>query len=134
MYIVKNTANIIVLELDQNATSTTHDWLFEFTNEMTGEVKYCSAADVSLYTDRYNKFTITDSATENAANATLNFTPTGSWTYRVYEMTVASPPALVPTGYLAIVDENSLKVYSSTETNNVNFDANEDKDNAVFNG
>lgn len=132
MYIVKNTANTVVLELDQNATTTSHDWLFEFTNEMTGEVKYCSASDTSLYTDRYNKFVITDSTVENAYAGTLNFKPTGSWTYKVYEMTVASPPSLTPSGYLAIVDEDSLKVYDSTETTNVNFDAEDTKNNGAF--
>lgn len=132
MYIVKNTSNKIVLTLSENQTTTSHDWLFEFTSLVTGEVKYCHAVDISAYTDRYNEFSIIDNATENAINGTLDFSPTGSWTYRVYEMTVASPPSLTPSGYLAIVEEGSLKVYSSTETTISTFDDDEDKDNAVF--
>jgi hypothetical protein len=75
---------------------------------------------------------ITDNAVENPANATLNFSPTGSWSYKVYEMPSASPPVLVPAGYLAICETGSLKVFDSTEGVNVNFNGQDIKSNAVF--
>ena len=75
---------------------------------------------------------ITDNPIENASNATLNFSPTGTWSYKVYEMPVASPPALVPSGYLAICETGTLKVYDTTENTNVNFDGQEIKNNSVF--
>lgn len=134
MYIVKNIVNEVPVTLAEKQTSTTHDWLFEFTNESTGVVKYCHAVDVSLYPSRCNLFMITDSATENPYNATLNFTPTGSWSFKVYEMPVASPPSLTPTGYLAICEAGSLKVYDPTENPKVNFNGDNTKNNAVFNG
>jgi hypothetical protein len=133
MYLVKNQANTVALTLNENQSTTLHDWLFEFTNEFTGDVKYCSAVDVSLWPDRYNKFTITDSTIENAASGTLDFTPTGTWSYKIYEMPVASPPSLTTTGYLKIVKTGVAIVYDSTETTNTNFNAEETKNNGVFN-
>lgn len=134
MYIKKNQSNDVILTLNEKAVSNTHDWLFEFKNQTTGEIKYCSAVDISIYPDRYNEFNIIDNPTEDASNGTLNFTPTGSWTYKVYEMPVASPPSLTPGGYLAIAEEEECDVYDPNETTNITFDADEEKDNAVFNG
>ena len=133
MYIIKNQSNTITESLLEAATTQLHDWLFEFKNEMTGEIKYCSQNDTSLFPSRYSEFSIIDSATEDPYNGTLNFTPTGSWSFKIYEMTVASPPVLVPSGYLAIVKTGSLTVYDSTENVNVNFNAEEIKSNGVFN-
>ena len=132
MKILKNTANPVVLTLDEKATITTHDWLFEFTSDDTGEVKYCHASDVSSYTDRYNRFTITDSATEDAQNGTLDFSPVGTWRYRIYEMPVSSPPSLTPTGYLAIVETGQVKVIDPSATSDAKFDDDETKDIATF--
>jgi hypothetical protein len=133
MYIIKNQSNTITESLLEAATASLHDWLFEFKNEMTGEIKYCSQSDTSLFPSRYSEFSITDSTTENAYNGTLNFTPTGSWSFKIYEMPVASPPSLTTTGYLAIVKTGSLTVYDSTENVNINFNAEETKSNGVFN-
>lgn len=132
MLIKKNIANSFVVTLKQNQTATLQDWLFEFTNSTTGEIKYCSQVDISAYPSRYNEFTITDSATEDPYNGTLDFTPTGSWTFKVYEMPVASPPSLTTTGYLAICKEGFLKVTNVSATTIVNFDTDETKSNAVF--
>ena len=132
MYIIKNQSNVIAESLLEAATSTLHDWLFEFKNEMTGEIKYCTQSDTSLYPSRYSEFSITDNATEDAYNGTLNFSPTGSWSFKIYEMPVSSPPILLPNRYLAIVKTGSLTVYDGTEDVNVNFNAEEIKSNGVF--
>lgn len=132
MYIQKNISNTVVLTLSEKQTSTIHDWLFEFTNDSTGEVKYCAALDSSAYVSRYNEFTITDSTTEDPYNGTLNFSPTGQWSYRVYEMPDSSPPALTTTGYLAICEEGMLIVYDSTENARTSYDEDENKSNAVY--
>lgn len=120
------------LTLSEKATSGSHDWLFEFKNEQTGQIKYCSAEDISSYPDRYNLFVITDSAVEDAYNGTLNFDLTTDWSYKVYEMPVASPPSLTPTGYLAIVETGSVKVVDNSPDPDSFFDEDDDKDNAVF--
>ena len=133
MYIVKNTSNTVVVTLDEKAVSTTHDWLFEFKNEQTGGIKYCSADDISLYPERYNEFVIVDAPVEIPLNGTLNFN-SGSWSYKVYEMPVASPPSLTPAGYLAICETGSLKVFDTTEDVNISFNGDNEKYNAVFKG
>lgn len=133
MYIIKNTSNTITESLLEAATSVTQDWLFEFKNEMTGEIKYCSQDNISLFPSRYSEFVITDSTIEDPYNGTLNFTPTGSWSFIIYEMPVASPPSLIPSGYLSIVKTGSLTVKDLTENVNINFNAEETKSNRVFN-
>ena len=132
MYIIKNQANDIVLTLREKQTQLTQDWLFEFINGSTGEKKYCYAVDVSLFTSRYNEFSIIDNVSEIPLSGQLNFKPTGSWSYTVYEMPVGSP--LNPATTYGIAEVGSLKVFDSAEVVNVPFIGDEIKDNAVFTG
>ena len=135
MYIVKNTSNTVVERLADKATSSGSDWLFEFTNGIRGNPKkYCSAVDISSYFDAYSEFIIIDNPTEDPSNGTLNFFPTGSWKFKIYEMPVASPPSLTPTGYLAIVKEGDLKVYDPNETDNKHFNGDNQKSSISFKG
>lgn len=134
MYIVRNQANTVILRLAQKQTTTTHDWLFEFRNSVEGPAKYCSAVDISPYPTIYNEFVITDNVNENAANGRLRFKPTGTWDYKVYEMPVASPPALTPTGYLAICGFGTAKIFDSTEGVEVPFIGDNTKNNKTFKG
>lgn len=133
MIINKNSSNTIVLTLTEKQTTTSHNWLFEFTNEMTGEVKLCYSTDISAYTSRYNEFVLIDSSTEAPLTGQLNFTPTGTWSYSVYEMTPVTPKVLSTIGYLAICQTGVCKVYDSTENPIVVFDTDETKSNNVFN-
>lgn len=132
MNIRKNTANTVVIPLSQNQSSSVHDWLFEFRNETTGDIKRCIAEDISLFPARYNEFIITDSETEDPYNGTLNFSPTGSWTYKAYEMPITSPPSLDPANALKLVREDIFQVYDPNENTNVTFDTDEGKSNVVF--
>lgn len=132
MYIIKNQVNKVPLTLSEKATQPFQDWLFEFTNQMTGEVKYCSATNISVWISRYNLFEITDNQTEDPYNGTLDFKPTGSWKYKVYEMPIASPPLLIPTGNYGIAEEGDLLVEDPNENIEINFNAQENKDNGVF--
>ena len=43
------------------------------------------ASDLSGYTDRFNKFVITESATEVLTSGTVTLKPTGIWNWEVYE-------------------------------------------------
>lgn len=107
--------------------------MFKFTNEMTGDVKYCYSTDTSAYPSRYNEFVLIDSATEAPLTGQLDFTPSGTWSYSVYEMTVVVPKVLSTSGYLAICETGVCKVYDSTENPIVVFDTDETKSNNVFN-
>lgn len=134
MVIKKNQANIIVLTLTEKCTQPNHDFLFEFTNEQSGEIKYCYAPDLSNWPLRYNEFTITDSVTEIPSAGQLNFTPVGSWSYKVHEMPQSSPPSsppsLDPADSLKVVETGSLFVYG--EDSVTEFDSDENKSKAVF--
>ena len=114
IYITKGQANTVVLTLNENATTTTHDWLFEFVNDVTGETKTFTAFELSTNTGRYNKFTFTESSTENVYNGTIELTDSGFWTYTVFEMAVSSPVSLVKANALATVETGKVWVYDST--------------------
>ena len=43
------------------------------------------ASDLSSYTDRFNKFVITESANEILTSGTVTLKPTGIWYWEVYE-------------------------------------------------
>lgn len=133
IYIRKNQANTVVLTLNEKATTTSHDWLFVFTNDVTGESKTFTAFDLSTTTTRFNKFVITESSTENVYNGTIELTPTGYWHYTVYEMADTSPTSLVVANALATVETGKVFVYDSTENVNYTFNTDETKSNKVFN-
>lgn len=54
------------------------------------EKAFILASDLSSYPTRYNQFTVTDSANEVLTSGTVNFNPSGWWTYKVYEQTSSS--------------------------------------------
>lgn len=80
-------ANIVVLTLKEKQTLSSPVFLFVFQNELTRQFKRFIAADVSGYTDRYNRFTITESDSESVLTGTVQLKPTGFWRYWVYEQT-----------------------------------------------
>ena len=84
--ILRDTANTnITLTLNEKATITNPTYLIEFINDETGESNTAIIADTSIYKERYNLFTITESDTEDRVNGTLEVRPDGFWTYVVYE-------------------------------------------------
>jgi len=86
-------ANIVVLTLTEKVTITDPTFLFEFYNNQTFVKYYCIADDVSLYPDRYNKFTIT--------------------------LTAGVPVPLSGEVSLPIGDEYNYTVYAQTSTTNL---------------
>lgn len=113
IYIIKGQANTAVFTLNERATTTTHDWLFEFVNDVTGETKTFTAFEESSTTERFNKFTITESTTQNVYNGTVTL-EAGFWSYSVFEMAQSSPVSLVKANALATVETGKVWVYDST--------------------
>lgn len=109
-----NTINKVVLTLNEKQTISNPDWLFEFINDTTGEIKIFHATDISLATARYNEFIVTDNSIENPYNGTMNFRPVGYWSYTIYEMNATSPIDLDPANAVGIVEIG--KVYINGET------------------
>ena len=60
-------------------------YLFKFTNDMTGTVKYCYGRKYTT-NDRYVKNTFLHNTTENLLTSNINFKPFGFWKYEVYEV------------------------------------------------
>ena len=61
-------------------------YLFKFTNDMTGTVKYCYGRKIST-NDRYVKNSFLHRTSEDLFTFHINFKPYGFWKYEVYEVT-----------------------------------------------
>lgn len=76
------------MTLTEKSTLTSPYYLFNFVSDVTGNSVNFIASDLSSYTDRYNKFLITEtSGTNDYTSGTITLSPTGQWTYKVYEQT-----------------------------------------------
>lgn len=124
LYLYKNQTNNIVLTLDEKATNSTHDWLFEFTNDITNSVKYATLSDVSSAPLRYNEF--------NLVESTDVILQEGSWTYRVYEMPVLSPPSTNKNLAYAVVEVGKVWVEDLTVDIVESFDEDENNEEPTF--
>lgn len=126
LYIYKGQSNTIALTLDEKATSTTHDWLFEFVHDSTGNSYIVSLTDESTAQSRYNKFTLTDPTDADFQE--------GSYTYYVYEMAEASPPSTDKTQALATVEVRKMWVEDTTANVHEEFDTSDEIDTETFEG
>lgn len=95
LIVTKSANNTWVLTLrekqtvDANGNYPYSYFLFKLTNDMQKTVKRFIAPDISEYTDRYNKFTITESSSENLTSGTVSLV-SGTWKYEVYEQSSSS--------------------------------------------
>ena len=103
--IARNTANDVALTLTEKGTATYY--LFKFQSDNTEAVEYCVATDSSLYPNRYNLFSITETASPNNLSAEVELTTEGQWRYWVYANSSASN--LDPTG-LTELESGIVKV------------------------
>ena len=103
--IARNSANEITLTLTEKGTATYY--LFKFQSDNTEAVEYCIATDSSLYPDRFNKFTITETSTPDNLNAEVELPTEGQWRYFVYANSSGSN--LDPTG-LTELESGIVKV------------------------
>lgn len=130
--ITKNAQNNVVCTLNENIVGgDDYTFLFELTNDTSGETKLFTAQDESSASLRYNMFTITESASEDLYNGTVELSPIGYWSYSVYQMPVASPPDLDPTNSVSVLEHGKVLVIEAPTAEQV-FDENDDIDNIVF--
>lgn len=100
--IEKNQANVVVVTLEEKRTITNAKYLFVFTNDQSvSDISYCIPTDTSLYPERYNKFSITDTPSPAALSGQVNLKP-GFHKYFIYEQ--ASSTNLDPAG-LTLVEQ-----------------------------
>jgi len=83
----KSSNNEWILTLNEKQTLTNPTYLFRVISDFNRTEKTFIAFDTSSYPNRYNSFTITESATEILTSGTVYFNPTGFWSYEVYEQT-----------------------------------------------
>ena len=72
--------------INTSAVQSKVKYLFKFTNDMTGTVKYTYSTKGTT-NDRYVKNTFTHNTSEDTFNGRINFKPYGFWKYEVYEVT-----------------------------------------------
>jgi hypothetical protein len=116
--LTKGQTQSMILTLTEKQLLTNPNYLFVFTNRSSNvEIKFVllNAADISLYKDRYNKFSIT---TNTYFNTALN----GQYNYQVYEQTSSSntnPSGLnmIESGIMDLVGTPfNFTEYSTTDT------------------
>lgn len=100
--IQRSAATTFVTTVTELTTIANPEYLFEFIEEMTNESYFCILPDTSLYTGRYNEFTITD-------GSDLTFPIDGYYTYKIYEQPDGTGTT-DPTG-LTIVEKGRAHVY-----------------------
>lgn len=88
LQIARGANNTIILTLNESKTLTSPYYLMKMVSrDSRTEKTFILAADQSSYTDRYNKFVITESDTEVLTSGTVTLKPTGIWYWEVYEQT-----------------------------------------------
>ena len=108
----KAQANIVVLTLKEKTTLTNPKYLFVFKNDQTNVESKFIAADTSSYTDRYNKFTITEKATSpNNLIGEVTLSLDGFYTYTIYEQT--SSTNLNPANATGVVETGKVQVFAT---------------------
>lgn len=105
----KGQNNYIWVTLEEKTTLTSPTYLFKFTNDVTGSSVKFIAVNSSSYTDRYDKFLITEtSGSVNLTSGVITLSPSGSWSYIIYEQT--STTSLDENLATGIVEEGKVRV------------------------
>lgn len=116
--ITKDSANLVVITTTEKGTAI--HYLFQFFNLSTLDYDYCVAADTSAYQERYNAFTITDTASPTATDGEVDL-ETGESKYFVYANSSSSN--LDPTGLTLL--ESGMCIVTGTETTPTEYDYND---------
>jgi len=121
--IKKNITENKTFTLNEKAVSLTHDWVFVFKHEMTGEIKTFSYPDISEF-ESYNEFEF------NETELDLRL---GDHTYKVYEMPVSSPVDLDITNAYGIAETGKVNVYDPSQAEPNEFNVDDTKNSGEFN-
>lgn len=113
-------SNVVVVTLSEKISINNPYYLFEFINNQTQIKYYCIATDLSVYPERYNKFTIIIKSSPNALNGEINIPLGDEYTYNVYEQ--SNNTNLDPTGLNVV--ENGLMTYDKIITSRIELDSN----------
>ncbi len=126
--ITKGQANTVIVTTTEKGTAL--HYLFAFENLTSMVTQYCIADDTSAYRDRYNAFTITETANPVAVNGQVKLTLEGEYRYVIYGQ--ASASNLDPTGLTAF--ESGMCIVTGTTTATPTYTGNDAQTFAVYNG
>jgi hypothetical protein len=122
MIILEEGANNVILTLTEKVTIQNPYFLFALNSIQLNSTVYFLATDISLYTERYNKFiwTIKSDPNNNAGEFLLPIE--GLYSYTVYQLT--SPQLTPPEGALVLevgnvqfgYTEQDLTIYNLPNT------------------
>ena len=120
----KNDNTNIFLTLAEKTTLATPYYLFVFTSDVDRNEVIFTANDLTEYKERYNKFLITEtSGTTTLTSGVITLTPTGFWSYKVYEqesgtnLLVANTTGLVEQGRVKVIGTETINPkYSNSKT------------------
>lgn len=132
IFIRQNTTNNVPLTLNELATISPFDVLFEFINDTTGDTKIFAAQDVSPATERYNRFNIIESTSENLYVGQVELAEVGYWSYTIYEMNVSSPPDLDPNNAIKVLEVGKALVVPNSVSPDYTFTVDDNKNNVTF--
>lgn len=107
--ITQDSANTVVITTTEKGSAS--HYLFKFFDFTTNTSSYCVADDTSPYPERYNVFTITDTASPTPTDAEVDLA-TGELKYFVYANSSSSN--LDPTGLTLL--ESGMCIVSGTVT------------------
>ena len=128
--ITRGTNSTLYFTLTERRTLDTPYYLVRCENLTTRKVKrFILPSDVSAYPERFNKFTITENATELLTSGTVELSPAGDWSYQVYEQT--SSTTLTESTATTLLEEGIFKVQESTESNTYYYSDDQDKEYTV---
>lgn len=85
IWIWQGQANIIAVTLTEKCTLEEPKFLFRLVNDATTTEYTFIAQDTSDYILRYNKFTITETASPDELNGEVELPDTGMYHYYIYE-------------------------------------------------
>jgi hypothetical protein len=114
--LTKNQSNTAYFTLSELTTLEGPYFLFKFTCDQSKVSQYFIAEDESLYPDRYNKFTITETSTPDPLQGEVTLSVAGYYSYEVYEQ--ASSTNLDPeeADNTTPIEVGKVKVIGSADT------------------
>lgn len=111
--VTRGANNYLYFTLNEKKTLSTAYYLFVFTNDITGQSVTFTCSDLSSYRYRYNKFLITETTgTNDYSSGVITLSPTGFWSYKVYEQSVQGN--LIVANTTSLVEEGKIKVEGTT--------------------
>lgn len=91
LLITKATTNTIIFTLTEKTTIADAIYLVRWVSDQSGIQTSCILTpEESLFTYRYNQFTLTENDTPDRTEGEVKFLHTGFWTYEIYEQSSSS--------------------------------------------